>query len=317
MNGMRKELLLGLSIPIIFTSGILAFIFLFPSELQTLGNFISYTSSLSTILMVLVVIVTTSIQTKEMQNGRMLQDQPFPSVTPSDESHIEDLRLFYSPPRKATMLSRRLYFYFAIENIGNGPAVVVDIAPKLVLEDKKGKIVTVEPVWESINSLKQNEKKQIDIMFVRDPNAKEDFIECMMREFLTDPIPCEGRSSTCAINLEIYYKNVLGASFTENSAFSISFDKEDEEAIRSSLKLFETAKIDHAKDMERINLLMKTDEEEAQKLINRINGDLSKKEGATKIQFNVKPIASVFSVKTITEKKYQKAMRTSVRGVQA
>src|SRR3972149_9009513 len=119
MASIKGELLLGISIPIIFTFGVLAFFTLIPSESQTLTNFIGYTSSLATILMVLVVIVTTSLQLKEMQSSKLLQTQPFPAITPLAKSYIEEFSGFYDIPASKTVLERRLFFHFEVENMGN------------------------------------------------------------------------------------------------------------------------------------------------------------------------------------------------------
>lgn len=85
-----RESMIAISIPIIFTIGIIAFFNLFPKETLTLGNFISYTSSLATIIMVLVVIFTTNLQLKEMKSMRVLQNQHFPLISTLESARARD-----------------------------------------------------------------------------------------------------------------------------------------------------------------------------------------------------------------------------------
>ena len=63
----RKDLLLALPVPILFTTAVIVFFIIIPSESQTLSNLISYTSSVATISMVLIVIMVNSLQEKKWQ----------------------------------------------------------------------------------------------------------------------------------------------------------------------------------------------------------------------------------------------------------
>lgn len=310
MVDMRKELLLGISIPIIFTLGFIAFVYLIPAEYQTLDNFISYTSSLSTILMVLVVIVTTSLQLKEMQSTKLLQTQPFPTVTPLDKSRIEKLTFFYSYPESKTLLYRRLFFFFSVENIGNAPIVALDIIPKLRFVDDEGKTRTVEEAWERIDSLKPDEKREVDVMFREHGGTKPSAADYILKRSISDERPCEKPLRPSSIELTILYKNVIGANFKQRMLFDIYFYGEDMEIIKSCLKLSETAKIDFAETIKTLDSLMKRDEDKGNEMINELNEDLSAKSGCKGINFAAVSRRGAFSVNPISEKEYQEHLQT-------
>lgn len=292
-----RESAIAISIPVIFTIGIIAFFQLFPKETITLENFISYTSSLAAIIMVLVVIFTTNLQLKEMKSMRVFQNQPFPLISTLKKSHLEAPRYFYSPPENKTKLLSRIFFFFEIENIGDSPAIAIDVIVKLHYYDEDGKMVFKQPVTERINSLKKDEKKEVDFMVTGNNVGKN----VMKTFFLSDRMQ----------NLEViaFYKNVLGACFMEKNAFEIWFYKDDENSAKSCLKLFETEEIDHKEEMHEITRLKQTQSEKASELLNNLNVELSKKEGCKGIYLVLNPISQEFSISVISDRYYREIVK--------
>ena len=286
----------------------------FPSSSMTIDNFIGYTSSLSTILMVLIVITTTSLQRKEMENSRMLENQPLPSITPSDKSYIEEIQFFFDVPEQIANLEQRLFFEYKIDNIGNGPAVAIDVVPLIKFWDEKGNVVIKKPVWERIGTLKQNESVEREIMFTNETGKKPSMVECMMKDFLSGGTECGGHLGSATIELLLYYKNVLGASFEQKIGFDLFFYNRDEEIIKACVKLVESARIDYAKDIEKASLLLKNDSEQANELVKKLNDTLSKNEGCTKILFKGNPKYEDFSIRPISENDYQRVMKSRKYG---
>lgn len=305
---MRKETLLGVAtIPAIFTIGVVAFLIFLPSESRTLGNFISYTSSLATILMVLVVIITTSLQLREMTNARLLQTQPFPTIKPSMKSHLEKLRFFYNVPGLKTVLERRLAFYFEVENIGNGPIVAFDIVPRLIYTGEKGKALSIDPLWKRIDSLRENEKKELFVIFV--PTNEPEMADCIIQRFVSKELTCGESPTSSFIELTILYKNVLGASFKQKTHFDIFLYREDREKLKTCLKLLKTTRIDYSEKIRTSDSLHKTDQGKARAFLRDLNSELSTKEGYERIYFQAVARDEMFSIKTISESEYQKEMK--------
>ena len=306
MPKIKKELLMAISIPIIFTIGVVAFFRLLSPENVTLGNFISYASSLSTILMVLVVVYTTYLQLsamkqqlEEMESARTLQTQPLPFITPLDKSYLEELRVMHDVPESQVDLIRRMFFYFEVENVGNGTAVAIDVIPKLIFTDEKGEIITEEPVWHRIDSLKQNEKSEEDFMFTEDVTCAH------IRNFLSE------NRQLSTIELTVLYQNILGACFREKLSFQVWFYDDDEEKLKSCLKLYETAKIDYAQQLREANVLAKSDDMAVGKIIDKLSKELSKSEGCEDIEFFAYPVAGSFHVTPISEEEYRKELKDS------
>ena len=293
----KAELLMAVSIPIIFTVSVVAFYNFLPPESMTLGNLISYLSSLSTILMVLVVIFTTSMQLKAMKSATTLQNQPLPFIEPMDKSYLEAIAVFHDVPASETYPACRLFFHFNVENVGNGTAVAIDIVPRLIYTNASGKVTTEEAVCTRIDSLKQKEKIEEDIMFTQDRECAH------ARNFLSPDRPLS------LIELTVYYKNILGACFKEKISFEVWFYEEDEDKLKSCIKLLDGAKIDYAREMQEINVLAERDEKRAIVLIAKLNKEVSKKEGCEDIQVVAHSVTGSFSVTSISEGKYRKELK--------
>lgn len=304
----RRELWLALPVPIIFTIAVLIYFILIPSESQTLGNLISYTSSVATISMVLIVIRVNSLQRKEMENTRLLQYQPVISLEPLlNKSYIEEPLFFSYIPKSKVQLLRRLFAKFKLENIGNGPALAVDIIPELFVCDEKGKEYSIRPGGDRIGSIKQNQAvEHLLAFFTRNENSE--MTECMMKSYLSrgSRPPCIGGSLNLShITVRIFYRNFLGAIFKQEMDFNLSFFDEDEEIIKNSLKFMQSIKIDFAKDLEKANDLFESDYDRANTIRKTMNDELSKAPEFVKTFFDCAPDYENFSIKQISKKEYE------------
>jgi hypothetical protein len=253
--------------------------------------------------MVLVVILATRQQVKEMENTRVLQNQPLPYASPLEKSHLEAARFFFSPPERQFSLLCRLKFYASLENIGNGSAVAIDVVPKLLYHGKMEKIVPIETVFKRVESLKPDQKVEIDSMFYSGQESSEGMMhECILRNYIDN-------KSLSQIELNIFYRNVLGACFRSRILFDIWFYEEDEEKIRSCAKLLETAKIDFADEIRKYIALKRDGRDtEADVLFDKMNERLSQNEGCANIPISLELKMGSFSVMPISMHDYEKEM---------
>ena len=142
---MVNNKILTFSIPVLFVLGLLAFFVLVPAELQELTSLIGYMSSLSTVIMVLVYLLTTSQQLdamnkqlNEMRYSRNVQYQPLLSL----EDIIPDMQApqYYTRPEVAFLRMEfkcRLFLRSKVINIGNGPAISILFAPKIISKNEE------------------------------------------------------------------------------------------------------------------------------------------------------------------------------------
>lgn len=296
---MKRDWLIIFAILIIIGIGIAGFFVFVPPVSKTVDNFIGYTSSLSTIVMVLIYIAITTRQLNVMRNQlgemvstRILQTAPLPYIKPSDKCHIEAPKFWTGPPDWKLRLHCRLHFYANVENIGNGTAVAIDIIPKLKYKSEDGKTVVDQVISERIESLKEDESQEISCMFVRD--LKHRVIKTFLFE-LPENLP--------SLEFTMLYKNVLGGSFRAKTEFDIWFYDEDEEKLKSCLKILQTAKIDYA-DMIRKHDSFEVNDDKAIEIRSQLDKELSKIEGCKDIDFVADPTLGSFSVTPISEEEY-------------
>jgi hypothetical protein len=253
-----------------------------------------------------------SLQRKEMASTRLLQYQPSISLQPLlDKSYIEEPLFFSYVPKSRVQLIRRLFVKFKLENIGNGPAIAIDIIPELFVCDEKGKESSIRPGGDRIGSIKQNETKDhILVFFTRDQGA--DMVECMMKSYVSrgSVPPCKGGSLNLShMTITILYRNFLGAIFKQVMDFNLAFYEEDEEIIKNTLKFMQSIKIDFANDLEKANSFFDSDYDRANVIRKEMNDKLSKSAEFRKIFFDCDPDYENFSIQLISRKEYEKYVK--------
>ena len=302
----------------VFVVAVSSFFFLLPAESITLNYFVGYMSSLSTIIMVLIYILTTSKQLntmreqlKEMESTRNLQTQPLPFIRPSEKSHLESPNAFHNPELGFHMVfDSRSYFHFKVENIGTGPAVAVDVIPKLGCVGPKGKTMAFSYVSERIESLKQGEiSEEMDV------HIHDEHTYCLLESLLSPkPFPCtmktlmDEKTLPCPIaDITILYRNILGACFESNTKYELRVYDEDMERLKSWLKSLKKAPIEYSEKMKEHNFLRDQNQmEAAERILREIRSDFAKEMDSRDIALVVNPVLGSFSVKTISDSEYQR-----------
>lgn len=321
---MRKIWLTISVIPIVFAAGTIAFFLLIPMELITLGNFIAYMASLSTVVMVLVYLLTTSQQLNamqsqltEMQLTRNLQTQPlpYPRITKSEiiapnfwgfpQDEFGKMHLVYT-----------LMFVGSIENLGNSPAVSVDIFPRVVCIETRGAkqsdIVCLQDLTPTKEEMLERDWQRIECLPLRDLGAKE--ISCafpddhaLVESFLSQ------RISQQQLQLTILYKNILGAGFRTDLAYAIDYPETESEKLKLLLKAMESAKIDFAEDLVQYETCRASGRtEKAEELSSKLRKDFPAKYKLENIHLELELIPGSFSVKPITEKEYAEELAKEI-----
>ena len=247
-----------------------------------------------------------SLQRKEMAETRLLQYQPVLSVEPIlNKSYIEEPIFFNDYPSSKIVLERRFFLKIRIENIGNGPAITVDVIPDLLLCDKEGKVQVVTHGGDKIGPIKQNQELEHRIVFT-DNGGKPEIAEYMMGAYLKREEPCKGESNFSHIRLKIYYRNFLGVFFKQEIYYKITFFEEDDTTIRGHLKFLQSIDIDFAKEIEKANALFKIDYEKSDALRKKMNDKLIKRPEFGKTFFDCISLYEKLRIKQISAKEYEK-----------
>lgn len=296
---MKRNSFIALLIPVLFAVGIGAYFAFLPQELMNLNNFIGYMSSLSTIILVLVYLFTTSQQLNamgnqlnEMQYTRNVQIQPLLSLN-ALKTRFELPRYYVGPTtdfRKMELLSR-IFFSAKVQNIGNGPAVAIDVIPKLVSQED----TLVETIGERIEclSLREGDSESISIMFLDD---KTKTIETLLEKLRIN------------ISMVILYKNALNMTFKQEITFVLwGNDERIKEQLKQSLKTAKIAEIDYAEQLNKFEELKKYGrDEEAGKVYDAIKEKVNNQyKGKMEIKLPTAVKAGSFSVSPISQSEYE------------
>lgn len=305
MVKLLKEWALAVLIPMVFLLGIAAYFVLAPNEIRTLSGFIGYISSLSTITMVLVYVFTTSRQLNaiksqlgEMRFTRTLQSHPLPIFCVEEREcfGIEPPRAYVTPPDFSIVLDCHSSLEYQVENVGNGPAICVDIVPTIEYTSE-GKKKTVREACLRISSLKQGEK-----------TAEKKFSFTMGKELLKTEVSSEQNP---VLKLEILYKNLLGASFAINQEYEVWIYPEEIERSKTWMKAFETMMIDFSEEIKKHDVLRKQGptKKEAEELFDKIDLELVNRVGREELHMCLNQIPESFSVRILTQQDYAKEMQ--------
>jgi len=307
-----RDKVIVISIVIVLVLGVVAFFFFLPKEAITVSNFIAYMASLSAMVLVLLHILTTSTQLdamqrqiREMEYTRNLQIQPFPYVT-SLQSEIERPRFYHCPIReikkdygKAKLLYR-VRFNARIENIGNGPAINIDVIARLTLEHRDGKFTPIMWSGELIECISVREKdvREIDFVFQGDDQAG---LEVLSRG-----------GSRVHLDLTILYKNTLGADFKVEARYSLRCDNEEERRnLERYLNVLRTAPVDYETQIKRYESLMKQDKwkEASEFFLTAFHKFWEKSDLAERVVLTSMLEPYAFSVIPLNKEEYQKEIR--------
>lgn len=303
-----REWLSSVAVLVILVAGIIAFFVMLPPELTTITNFVSYMSSLSTIIMVLVFFFTTSRQLSimrnqldEMQFSRNVEVQPLPNLEIGTAS-VELPRYYVGPGtdfRKMRIMCR-FFFTFNVTNIGNGPAVAVDFIPKLYgrLPPEKETMTLVETVGRRVEciSLREGDSKKTHFMFL---DGDHKAVEAL------------AKGGEVALPCTIIFKNALGMAFKEEIKFWVDIPSEKEaETIRTCLKTVRTAEIDFREQVEQfVHQMEHGREKRAREIFRAVNRKLGEKfAGQEELELFVQIASGSFAVSPISQSEYEKIL---------
>lgn len=259
-------------------------------------------------------------QLSEMQVTRSLQTQPliFPTVT---ESQILSPNFWGFPADnfQKMHLVYALEFTGKVENLGNSPAVAVDIFFRVVCTETRGSRASEEPFCledKTVTKLEVLERawQKIECLPLKDMGSKE--ISChfpddhaLIESFLSQKI------SQQRLHMIILYRNVLGASFCTRVEYEIDYEETDTEKLKLFLKAMKNARIDFAEGLEEYERLRGKHIEKARELSDKLRKDFPAKYKLEDIHLKLSMTPGSFSVKPMTDKEYSEELTERMKAV--
>jgi len=145
-----------------------------------------------------------------MRRERELQNQPLPWIT-KIKVIIEKPQLFLSGPNSLNFHSRYI-ISLQLKNIGNHPAVCIDIGSKLSLFSDKEKI-EYSTVYERIDTLEEKQESLEDsISFLFPSDQSGNLIKNILSQ-KTNNYPI--------LEIDMFYKNIIGGCFLIKNKYKL------------------------------------------------------------------------------------------------
>lgn len=248
---------------------------------SAIGELLRYYNGISSLIIViltLVYVITTNRQLLAMQNqlnvmdsSVKLQIQPLP-VPSVKEIYLEKIRAYSGPEsnfKKVELLSR-FHFKIDFKNAGTGAALNISVFSTIRLKnrDKKEQELEIPDIVSSqIHLICENE--------TQDDGIRNTFV-ILDRQFeifkaLND------RKSEVLLKLRIYYKNIFGSGFLEEAQYTLSFEKDQTDLIKSWDEFINTGISALNEDVVRFESLISKLPKEAHESFDKVNNHLKER----------------------------------------
>jgi hypothetical protein len=143
-------------------------------------------------------------QLNELVHNRELDNQPYLSLYDVKAS-IEKPKFYCSPPKEYKVIPR-FHIYYSVKNIGNYPAISIDISCQIKVDNKNQPLYS-STVSNRIDSLEEKCLNGNDFQFSNNANAiLESLIEDSYTKF---PV----------LEFSILYRNILGGCFLIETSY--------------------------------------------------------------------------------------------------
>jgi len=236
-------------------------------------------------------------QLDEMRTSRNLQSRPLPFLSPIN-GYLEKPKFWTGPPDFKAHIGYGLFFVFSAENIGQGPAISIDIHPTLLIDAKEKLVDKLTSAIKNIDSLKERERIKFYLMLV---DEKISFVKAIVNH----------ERQLSALKITSLFRNVLGGCFKTNALYYCDLKNTEKEKFKTCLKILQNAEIDYAKELQaQHKLIDEKREEEAYRAITELNKKFSSEVHCEKVPFEFKLWPGTFEVKPLTEEQYQKELET-------
>lgn len=312
---MRQKVFLGLLI-LFIVSGVFSIVYGVLSPEENIATYVSGAATVVIAILTMAYVYVTSRQLdvmgkqlEQMEIDRRLQNQPLPYVNNMDV-RMEKPRLYFSPPEFKCMAEARYWAKIKIRNIGNHPAVCVDVSARIEIpiQDKKryfrSASINIPTIGEKEN-YPVNKDDDDSFLFAED---EEGLLIQGLRELSVAKMPL--------LSCRILFRNIMGGCFILNCRYRMyPKRKEDDSLFGEWLTGMKSFCIRRKNDIENLERLRKSNVEKWDEEFNRLKDAFSESISGEDIAVEAWPIPGSFAVKSITTGDYKKELGDVTYGV--
>ena len=312
---MKRSVFLGLLIPLVGL-GVYVIVCAVMATEQNAFNYISGLAMVVIATLTLAYVYVTSRQLSVMEKQleqieieRRVQNQPLPYISNMDVL-IEKPRFYFSPPEEEYSAQSRYWAKVKIRNIGNHPAVCVDVSMRieiLVGDEKRYFSAT------SINIPTIGEKEDY-------PTNRGDDDRCLFagdnEGLLIGGLREQRLKELPLLNCRILFRNVMGGCFISSCQYRIYPKKEEDGSSFSEwLSRMKAFGIKYKNDIEGLGSLRKSNKDKWEKEFDKLKESFSDSIGGEDIEVSPWLVPGSFGVKSITMGEYEKEIADVAYGV--
>lgn len=298
MNREKKNVIIIIIISVI---GIGVYLF-YNWNSFALVSFLQYSASLSTVVMVVIVLFTFSSQFDamnnqliEMQYTRNVQSQPLFNFN-NLKCQLFTPHFYFNPAdRKEIRMYNNLVFAAKIENIGNSPAIAIDIFPDFF--SVKDQPLKAQGLGESFECISNEEKDSRKVLIS---------VNDLYSELITSLL-----NRVIFLELNVVYKNILGMTFLQKARYVMGPRSEKQgENVKLFNKSILSHQIDYSGDINSYHFQYEQkDYEKAGDILEKLNEKVDSVFEDAFIDFNLELMSGSFKVSPLQESEYQKIVK--------
>ena len=275
-----------------------------------ISNILSAGSAYAVALLTVGYVLTTSrqldlmsAQLEEAKLSRELQNQPLPWIH-RIKLIAEKPRVFWGPPRAAGQHKEYIFYSryrvkFALKNLGNCPAISMDVSARIVVPQEDGNF-DLGPDSEMIYALESGGEyppdPSIDISLLLSGDVKGVLLDAL-RE--TSP------AKASHLLLRILYKNILGCCFIIYKEFFIyPEESEHDSIIKGWLTAVTSFPVKYKDDIDSLQRLSAIKSEKGSELFGKLKSEVDESISGDDLELSLVPIPNALEVKVISTDRY-------------
>lgn len=248
-------------------------------------------------------------QLEQIEIERRLQNQPLPYISNIDVS-MERPRFYFSPPEDEYRTQSRYWAKLRIRNIGNHPAVCIDVSMRIEIHvgDEKRYFSTTSINIPAIGDKEDypiKEGEQNVFVFAGD---KEGLLVQALREQRIDKLPL--------LNCRILFRNIMGGCFILSCQYRLYPKKEEDDSLFSEwLSAMKSFGIKYKNDIEGLGRLRKSNKDKWKEEFDKLKVSFSESIGVEDIELSPWLMPGSFAIKSITLGEYEREIADVAYGV--
>jgi len=308
LNRYKNPVVIGL---IIATAWLSSVLFLYILNIQNMNNFMAYMSGWAAIglfILTIFYVLFTGSQIQELKQQRMLQIQPYPEID-YKYAVLHSPRICFTPFNGEVSIVNDLSIFYKIKNIGNGPAITIDLYGYIF--GKKIKHKESQYDARRIKKLEINESLDGSYSFRYEDTRVLDAINQS-----NSSSQCPGETAfDLLVKMNLLYRNVAGQTFKIENSSILGIDSDGQKEIDSWIIANNSLKDSYNEYISKIKVIFNRDFKEARQKFVELRNDFYKRYPPNVLKISILQMTNKVKIDFIDSKNYEKISNLLHHGI--